>query len=209
VGFGFNVTIAIARLLLTYLVAVSVGLLGLLAFSGEPLDELTRLPVPAEPVELLADPKSKHHSHAHHVQADLPAWARAALPIVTTAGDQLLDLGRFLVIGALVATAVQTFVPQAPLLALNQNVIAATAALMLLASVLSICSISDAPIAFTFLGTFSPGAVFAFLLFGQIIDLKNGAMLLATFRARVVLFYAGASALLVLALGTLITLGVF
>jgi uncharacterized membrane protein YraQ (UPF0718 family) len=210
VGFGFNLTIAVARLVLTYIVAVGVGLLGVVAFSGESLDTLTRLQrQPVVTATLPPSPLAKRKRSARYPPSRaLPPWLRAMLPIVTEAGDQLLDLGRFLVLGALVATAVQTFVPQAPLLALSQNALLSTAALMLLASILSICSISDAPIAYTFLGTFAPGAVFAFLLFGQIVDMKNGAMLLATFRLRVVLFFVGCSALIVFALGTLITLGV-
>jgi uncharacterized protein len=142
------------------------------------------------------------------VALPLPRWLALAQGIAAEAGDQLLDLGRFLVVGALIAAAVQTFVPQAPLLALSQNVLASTVALMALASILSICSISDAPVAFSFLGTFAPGAVFAFMLFGQIVDVKNAAMLLATFRRQVVIFLVVCSSLVVLALGTLINLGV-
>jgi uncharacterized membrane protein YraQ (UPF0718 family) len=215
-GFGFNYTIAAARLLLTFVVAVGVAGLGLLAFGAQPVDDLVRatLPPPNVPAHDHAHQHAPpHRRHAHRRQRSalppLPPALQRAAAIAADAGEQLLDLGRFLVIGALIAAAVQTFVPQAPLLTLGHGVVTSALALMLLASILSLCSISDAPVAFSFLGTFAPGAVFAFLIFGQIIDIKNGAMLLATFHRTVVIFFVVSSALLVLALGALVNLGVF
>ncbi len=220
VGFGFNYTIAVARLALTFVVAVAVAGLATVAFGETALDALlvggqraaTPAPAPLRitPVAYLRRAPTHRHGvrRAHAAALPLPPWLHTATDVAAEAGDQLLDLGRFLILGALIAAAVQTFVPQAPLLALSQNVLASTVALMALACILSICSISDAPVAFSFLGTFAPGAVFAFMLFGQIFDLKNAAMLLATFRQQVVIFLVVSSALVVLALGTLINLGV-
>ncbi|MBA3823903.1 MAG: permease [Ktedonobacterales bacterium] len=215
VGFGFNYTIAVARLALTFVVAVTVAGLATLAFGETALDALlvggARAPsAPALRATTVAQRgrAASAKRRARQQQRPLPPWLHLATDVAAEAGDQLLDLGRFLVLGALIAAAVQTFVPQSPLLALSQNVLASTVALMALASILSICSISDAPVAFSFLGTFAPGAVFAFMLFGQIFDLKNAAMLLATFRQQVVVFLVVSSALVVLALGTLINLGV-
>jgi uncharacterized membrane protein YraQ (UPF0718 family) len=232
-GFGFNYTIAIARLLFTFAVAVGVAALGILAFGALPLDDLVlaKLAPAADEGDHAHDPPHDHaHGHIHvplkraparkrqsrrarhrrtSTAAPLPPWLDHAAAIAADAGEQLLDLGRFLVIGALIAAAVQTFVPQAPLLSLGHGILTSTLALMLLASILSLCSISDAPVAYSFLGIFAPGAVFAFMIFGQIVDIKNAAMLLATFRRTVVLFFIISSGLLVLALGALINLGVF
>lgn len=230
-GFGFNYTIAFARLIFTFAVAVGVASLAVLAFGALPLDDLVlaKLAPPSDdPAH--ADPHEHAHAHSHALLKRAPArkrrshrtryrrrttvaspppWLAHATAIAADAGEQLLDLGRFLVIGALIAAAVQTFVPQAPLLSLGHGILTSTLALMLLASILSLCSISDAPVAYSFLGTFAPGAVFAFMIFGQIVDIKNAAMLLATFRRSVVFFFIISSALLVLALGALINLGVF
>jgi uncharacterized membrane protein YraQ (UPF0718 family) len=211
VGFGFNYTVALARLALTFVVAIGVAGLATLAFSEARLDQLVlagnvggHTPQAALPLR-----RAPRHKHAlRPKRPPLPPWLRTVAAITAEAGEQLLDLGRFLILGALIAAAVQTFVPQTPLLSISQGVLTSTISLMALASILSICSISDAPVAFSFLGTFAPGAVFAFMLFGQIFDLKNAAMLLATFRHTVVIFFVVSSALLVLALGTLINLGV-
>lgn len=211
VGFGFNYTVAFARLALTFVVAIGVGGLAAVAFSEASLDQLvlggTGTLLVAPPTALPRAPR--HKRLARRGPPPLPPWLRTISAITTEAGDQLLDLGRFLIVGALLAAAVQTFVPQTPLLSISQGVLTSTISLMLLACILSICSVSDAPVAFSFLGTFAPGAVFAFMLFGQIFDLKNAAMLLATFRHVVVIFLVISSALLVLAIGTLINLGVF
>ena len=215
IGFGFNYTIAITRLILTFVVATGVSFLALIAFKDDQLESLIlarqekTLTVTRRASSRRARRQRRIAAVRLHSTTPLPPQLQAISSIVAAAGDELLDLGRFLILGALVAAAVQTFVPQSPLLSISQNVILSTVALMALASILSICSISDAPVAASFLGTFSPGAVFAFMIFGQIIDLKNGAMLLATFHRSVVIFFVAASALIVMVLGTLINMGIF
>ncbi len=207
-GFGGNYTIAFARLALTYVVAVVVGGLALLAFGDAPIESLLIPPAPPPPISPRRVKRQRRRQQAQVALLTLPPFARIVAHIARDAGEELLDLGRYLVVGALVAAAVQTFVPQAPLVSVSQGVLTSTISLMILASVLSVCSISDAPIAASFLGVFAPGAIFAFMIFGQIIDLKNTAMLLATFRRNVVIFLAVASALCVLALATLVNIGI-
>jgi uncharacterized protein len=207
VGFGFNMTIAAARLALTFVVAIGVGFLALFAFGDTPIGDLVRAKLPDtifEQTDYQPMRVKKKLRTTHRSQSILAITA----PIAAEAGEQMLDMGRFLVIGALIAAAIQTFVPQAPLLSIGHGIVTSTIALMLLASILSLCSISDAPVAYSFLGAFAPGAVFAFLLFGQIVDVKNAAMLFATFHHSVVLFFIISSGLLVLAFGALINLGI-
>jgi uncharacterized membrane protein YraQ (UPF0718 family) len=63
--------------------------------------------------------------------------------------------------------------------------------LMPVASVLSICSEADAFVARAFATSFSPGAVLAFMTIGQIVDLRNGALLLRWFGPRVLALVLG------------------
>jgi len=202
IGFGFNYTIALYRLGLTFIVAVLVGWLAGIAFedAGAPSGEIW-----------LARGAASAHEHHHKLPAANTHHGRLIwthiVAVTEIAGEEFVDLGRFLIIGALVAAAIQTFVPQGPLFSLGQSIMASTLALMLLAAVLSICSFSDAPVAASFLGTFAPGAIFAFLLFGQMFDLKNAFMLFATFQRRLVVFMVAASAMAVLAVGILINIG--
>lgn len=121
--------------------------------------------------------------------------------IIGHASSELADLGRFVILGAIVAALIQTFVPQNQLLAIGGNTFTAVLLMMLLAFVLSLCSISDAPIAATFVGTFGPGAVLTFMVFGQIIDIKNLFMMLSTFKQRTTLLFIGSSVVVVFILG--------
>lgn len=96
-----------------------------------------------------------------------------------------LFLGRYLLLGAAVAAAVQTFLPQRALAGIATTPIVDALLMMLLAGVLSLCSESDAFIAASF-ARFGPSAQLAFLVFGPMVDLKLGALYAATFRRRVV-----------------------
>ena len=81
---------------------------------------------------------------------------------LNTAGDDFLDMGRYLILGSLLAATMQTLVPQSALLAVGQTPVLSVLAMQLLAFVLSVCSTVDAFLALNFTGstTFtSPTAV--------------------------------------------------
>jgi len=102
--------------------------------------------------------------------------------------DEFFEMGPYLMSGALLASVVQTFLPQAMVLALGSGPLTSALALMTLAVLLSICSTVDAFIARTFVGTFSSGAIIGFLVFGPMIDIKSTLMFLEVFRPRAVLY---------------------
>lgn len=89
-----------------------------------------------------------------------------------------------LVIGSLLAGAVQVLVPRDVLLAIGSNPVLSIVAMMALAMVVAICSNVDAFFALSFAATFSPGAIVAFLLVGPLVDIKMLALLRTTFTAR-------------------------
>jgi len=90
-------------------------------------------------------------------------------------------LARYLVIGAAIAAALQTFVPQQVLGAVAGTPILNVAALMILASLLSLCSESDAFVAASFV-QFGMSAQLAFLVAGPMIDAKLAVLYTGTFR---------------------------
>jgi uncharacterized protein len=96
------------------------------------------------------------------------------------AGD-VVFMGRFLVVGAAIAAAIQTFVPQTFVDSVASTPVLGLAAMMALAFVMSLCSESDAFVAASFTA-FGPSAQLAFLVFGPMVDLKLGALYLGTFR---------------------------
>ncbi len=137
-----------------------------------------------------------HHDHHHHDDAGserLPARIRGALG---AAADDLFDVGRYLVIGSLLAAALQALVPREAILAIGNAPVSSVLALSVLAYVISVCSTVDAFVALSFVGTFTPASILAFLVFGPMVDIKSSLMFGSVFRPRAVAY------LIVLPLGT-------
>jgi uncharacterized protein len=99
---------------------------------------------------------------------------------------EYFDIALFIVLGALFTAVTQTFVPRGDLVALGNSRIGSVAALMPVATLLSICSEADAFVARAFAATFSTGALLAFMTIGQIVDLRNGLLLFRTLPTRLV-----------------------
>ncbi|MFZ2487596.1 MAG: permease [Anaerolineae bacterium] len=134
------------------------------------------------------------------------SW-RARVPhALAAAGDDFLDMARYLVIGSLLAAAMQTIVPQSALLAIGTNPVTSVLAMLLLAFVLSICSTVDAFVALAFVGMFTPASILAFLVFGPMVDIKSTSMFLGVFQRRKVAYLVLLPALMVLLLGVYLNL---
>jgi len=106
-----------------------------------------------------------------------PRWRRFFLHM----GNDFLFMGRYLVLGATFAALVQTFLPASWIAEVAALPVISIVAMMLLASLLSLCSESDAFIAASFV-QFGPSPQLAFLVFGPMVDLKLGALYAGTFR---------------------------
>jgi len=96
-------------------------------------------------------------------------------------GNDFLFMGRYLLIGAAAAAMVQTFLPASFVSKVAGTPVLDIAVMMGLATVLSLCSESDAFVAASFV-QFGPAAQLAFLVSGPMIDLKLGALYAGTFR---------------------------
>jgi uncharacterized membrane protein YraQ (UPF0718 family) len=128
------------------------------------------------------------HSHDHLPDGESPlAMGRRVLD---HANAEFFEMARYLIAGALLAATLQTLVPQSALLALGDGPLLSVLVLAMLAVVLSICSTVDSFIALSFVGSFTPGAVLAFLVFGPMIDIKSTLMLTTTFTRRSVAIIA-------------------
>lgn len=114
------------------------------------------------------------HDHSHRRGA-----------FVEHLADDFLLMGRFLVLGAALSAALQTFVPQSLTNGIAGTFLLGTLALMALAFMLSLCSEADAFVATSFVG-FSLPAQVAFLAFGPILDTKLAVLYGATFGPRFV-----------------------
>jgi uncharacterized membrane protein YraQ (UPF0718 family) len=186
VAFSGRPEIVGGRIVLTILIATVVGL----ALGIHPQPESLLVPI-AE-----AD---DHHAHSHVGQSRLRA-------VLEHAAEEFFEMGRYLVIGGLIAATLQTFIPRTLLLSLGQGPVVSVLALMALAVVLSICSTVDAFVALAFASSFLPGALLAFLVFGPMVDIKSVLMFGTTFRRRVVVCMVLLTVQLTLLVGVIINL---
>ncbi|APB33427.1 permease [Gloeomargarita lithophora Alchichica-D10] len=101
---------------------------------------------------------------------------------------ELRELGGVLILGTAVAAAIQVLTPREVILGLGQGPVTSVVAMLVLGTVVSICSTVDAFFALSFAGSFTAGALLAFLVFGPMVDLKGVSLLLTVFRPRAVLY---------------------
>lgn len=103
------------------------------------------------------------------------------------ASDEFFDMGKFLIVGAMIASLVQTFLDRTLITGLASDDLFSPLVMMGFAFILSLCSEADAFVAASFAHTFSAGSLLAFLVYGPMLDLKGTIMLFAYFRAKFVL----------------------
>ncbi|MBN1680100.1 MAG: permease [Anaerolineae bacterium] len=107
---------------------------------------------------------------------------------LTLAGEEFFEMGRYLIIGTLLATSTRFVITQGQLEDLATNPVNSVFVMQALAFILSICSTADAFVALDFANTFTLGSVLGFLTFGPMVDIKSTMMFLGVFRRRVVLY---------------------
>ncbi|MFZ5881443.1 MAG: permease [Chloroflexota bacterium] len=159
------------RLGLTLLIAVAVGLI----FSVEKN---------AGNVLKLAAPVLSLHT----VPEAVPPFKDKLRQALVIAADEFFEMGRYLVVGAMLAAAMQTFIPQSSLLAIGSGPLLSVLVMLALAFVLSICSTVDAFVALGFVGAFSFGSILSFLVFGPMVDIKSLMMYRQVFKPRIVAY---------------------
>ena len=126
---------------------------------------------------LLKPNPEEDRAHLVELGRPEPRWRRFFLHM----GNDFLFMGRYLVLGATFAALVQTFLPASWIAEVAALPVISIVVMMLLASLLSLCSESDAFIAASFV-QFGPSPQLAFLVFGPMVDLKLGALYAGTFR---------------------------
>jgi uncharacterized protein len=172
-------TMVLGRAGLGMIVAIAVGWV----VGTRSRDELLRL---------RASPEAQGHEHEETAPAE-GRWTRFAGHV----GGDFLFMGKFLVLGAIAAAAVQTFVPQSIVGGVATAPVVGIAAMMGLAFLLSLCSESDAFVAASFV-QFGPASQLAFLVFGPMVDMKLVALYMGIFSrgfTRMVVIVAAATTL--------------
>ncbi len=171
---------------------------------SKPREEAGWLPVPTPKDEtpallqsgsfLLGQPGAPVRMDTTVLQASLaatkstkPLAARLRLLQENTV-QELRELGGVLVLGSAIAAVIQVAVPREIILSLGQGPVTSILAMMLLASVVSICSTVDSFFALAFASTFTSGSLLAFLIFGPMIDLKALGLMFSVFKGRAILY---------------------
>ncbi|MDR7001738.1 permease [Neobacillus niacini] len=121
------------------------------------------------------------HDHSHQ------NTKQKLISVITHTIDEFLSVGKFLVMGALIASAMQVFIPTKILVTLGNTKITASLIMMALAFILSICSEADAFVASSFRNSFAQSSIVAFLVFGAMVDIKNLLMMFGSFKPKFVM----------------------
>lgn len=200
IAFGFG-PILIGRFVITAVVAIAVGLV--FALSARPQEVL--LPQSLMPVMGGSGDAEIIPLYPKTHRPSLRVGLRQALDM---AGSEFFEMGRYLIIGSLLAAGMQTLVSQDVLLALGKGPVISVIVMQMLAFLLSVCSTVDAFLALAFVGTFTTGSVLAFLSFGPMVDIKSTLMFLGVFQRRIVLYLILLPLLMTLLIGIWINLNI-
>ena len=127
-------------------------------------------------------------------EAALPAYS-ASKPfsnkmrlVVENSIQELRELGAVLVLGSAIAAAIQVLAPRELILSLGVGPIVSILTMLVLATVVSICSTVDSFFALSFASSFTSGSLLAFLVFGPMIDLKGIGLMLSIFKPKAVIY---------------------
>ncbi|GAY76931.1 permease [Sporolactobacillus inulinus] len=174
IAFGSSWQMVFYRAGLAFAVSIAVGLLVSYLF----------------PEDQLRDYVDKKVSHYHHHEGNQPARRITFFDrfkgTMDHAVDEFFSVGKYLVFGALIAAAMQTYIKQSVLLSFANTPVTAILIMMVLAFTMSLCSEADAFVASSFRSMFPPGPLTAFLVFGAMVDIKNLIMMLSTFKKKFV-----------------------
>ncbi len=171
-AFGWG-AVLIGRFVMTALVALVVGLI------------FSYVAKPAEVLQTPALASMSGGATSVEPKQNLTGRLSSALGV---ASNEFFEMGRYLIIGSMLAAAMQTVLSQDVLLSLGQGPVVSVIVMQALGFVLSVCSTVDAFLALAFAGTFTTGSILAFLVFGPMVDIKSMLMFMGVFRQRVVAY---------------------
>jgi uncharacterized membrane protein YraQ (UPF0718 family) len=169
IAFGSDWRMALYRAGGALVVSITVGILIAYFYKGNPLKD-----------------EEIHQHHHHHHSHEKTSFLKKVWQTLEHAVEEFFSMGKYLVIGSLIAAIVQTYIKTSTLVSIGQGTASSSLVMMALAFILSLCSEADAFIASSFRSTFSTGSLLAFLVFGPMIDIKNVLMMFATFKKRLV-----------------------
>lgn len=195
-AFGMTIRMALLRLVFSFAIACLVGLATTKVARSrlkDPELSLTEVPVIKS---VSGEPQAPGRTNS------IGTWARLRSVCDHTI-HELFEIIGFLLISAVVAAGFQIYHATNPSIVDMHSGMIGVAIMMGLAIIFSLCSEADAFVARSFMSTFSPGAVLAFMLIGQMVDARNIMLLPRTFGRRIAL------PVMILCVALTFTVGVF
>ena len=175
VAYKLDFSVVAYRLILGYLIAVGIG------FIFEKMADGENVFVKGIRDEAGETCHHEEHDHSHdecscgcghnHTGHGKPITDRL-LSSMQHAGSDFMAVGHYLVIGAFIAAAAQTFIGRSALLSLTSNPILMIPVMMVFAIILNLCSEADAFIAASLRSLVPFPAQLAFMLCGPMFDIK-------------------------------------
>ncbi len=196
VAFGFG-PVLIGRIVFTIIVSIAAGLV--FALGARPQDVLQ--PRSLMPVMGGSGEVPLHIARRKPVMIGLADALRSA-------NNEFFEMGRYLIIGSVLAATMQTLISQDVLIALGKGPIISVIVMQTIAFVLSVCSTVDAFLALSFVGTFTTGSIITFLTFGPMVDIKSTLMFMGVFQKRTVLYLVLLPLMMTLLIGVWLNLNV-
>jgi uncharacterized protein len=176
IAFGWG-PMLVGRFVVTAIVAIAVGVIFTIASRPhEVLKTPSLIPVSGGSQQAVPTPRGRRNLGASLYDA------------LRFGSDEFFEMGRFLVLGCMMAAGMQTLVSQEVLLSLGEGPLMSVILMQALAFVLSVCSTVDAFLALAFYGVFTSGSILAFITFGPMVDIKSVMMFLGVFRRKTVLY---------------------
>lgn len=180
IAFGNSMQYAFLRVVGSLIVAMVIGI-WLAYFNQQPIIKDATLQQAVTNVN-----KGGHHHH--HEDASNTTRKKSFVQqlghVLEHSVDEFFDTGRYLMIGGLIAAAMQTYLPTGVMLTLGSNKVLAVFVMLFLALAMSLCSEADAFIGSSLLSLFGTGPVVGFLVFGPMVDIKNLLMMNRYFSTR-------------------------
>jgi uncharacterized membrane protein YraQ (UPF0718 family) len=190
IAFGNSAKFAFLRVVGSLIVAMVVGIW--LAYFNKQTILKKALAVPTTTTH------KHHHTHVHEAEGTTHKWTHQVRHLLQHSIDEFFDTGRYLIIGGLIAAAMQTYLPTGMMLTLGSTKFLAVLVMLVLAFTMSLCSEADAFIGSSLLSLFGAGPVVGFLVFGPMVDIKNLLMMKRYFTSRFIGTMVGLIAVVVL-----------
>jgi uncharacterized membrane protein YraQ (UPF0718 family) len=129
-----------------------------------------------------------HNCRLGHSSRGVKESTAARLKVMLLhSGEEFFNVGKYLVIGAIITSIIQILVPKNVFTSIASQNGFSLLVMMAMAFLFSACSTSDAFIARSFSNQLPMGAIMGFMVFGPMMDIKNLLMLLVGFKKRFVL----------------------